>query len=270
MVLLTTTCNACRQIEHATELVSVAGLRAYLMPNPPIRPDCTYTDGRKIGFPPDGCIAVCGVPGAPNSYNTEVIGVLPGSTLSSPHTTLRVDCKRAIASKGGTRRPVRHSHWVLLARDSLLRRHHTLEWIEGHTGHVHQESSDEYSFFTELSSLSLTQNEIIILSNIQLISTLTHRLIYNSLPQDKLDKLDSPIWTHISKSGKLSYCTPNKAKCFSNASFGLNITKGSITRCFQTINQILRYSFRNRPKPQISQSITLLSVTPVNPICFNT
>ena len=70
------------------------------------------------------------------------------------------------------------------------------------------------SFFTNLSTLSLTHNEIIKLSNIQLIPTLTYRLIYNSLPQDKLDKPDSLIWTHISKSGKLSYCTPNKTKYF--------------------------------------------------------
>ena len=81
------------------------------------------------------------------------------------------------------------------------------------------------SFFTNLSTLPLSHNEIIKLSNIQLIPILTYRLIYNSLPRDKLDKLDSLIWTHISKSGKLSYCTPNKTKYSSNASFGLNVTK---------------------------------------------
>ena len=130
MVPLTTTWNARRQIQLATEIVSVAGLRAYLIPNPSTHPDCTYTDGSKVGFPPafgaaavlqDGRIAVCRVPGAPNSYKAEVIGVLLGSALSPPNTTLRVDCKGAIASTTGTRRPVRHSHWVLLARDSLLR-----------------------------------------------------------------------------------------------------------------------------------------------------
>ena len=101
-------------------------------------------------------------------------------------------------------------------------------------------------FFTNVSTLLLTHNEIIKLSNIQLIHTLTYRLIYNSLPQDKLDKLDSLIWTHISKSGKLSYCTPNKTKYSSNASFGLNITRS--TTHLQTINHILRYSFRHGPK----------------------
>ena len=104
------------------------------------------------------------------------------------------------------------------------------------------------SFFTNLSTLPLTHNEIIKLSNIQLIPTLTYRLIYNSLPQDKLDKLDALIWTHISKSGKLSYCTPNKTKYSSNASFGLNITKVSITTHLQTINHTLRYSFRHGPQ----------------------
>ena len=104
------------------------------------------------------------------------------------------------------------------------------------------------SFFTNLSTLPLTHNEIIKLSNIQLIPTLTYRLIYNSLPQDKLDKLDSLIWTHITKSSKLCYCTPNKTKYSFNASSGLNITKTSITTHLQTINHILHYSFRHGPK----------------------
>ena len=40
----------------------------------------------------------------------------------------------------------------------------------------------------------------------------TYRLIYNSLPQQDLDKLDTTIWSHISKLGKLSFRTPNKTK----------------------------------------------------------
>ena len=113
MLPLTTTWNARRQIQQATKIVSVAGLRAYLICNPSTRPDCTYTDGSKIGCPTasgaaavlqDGRIAVCRVPGAPDSYKAEVIGVLLGSSLSAPHTTLQV----AIASTTGTRRPVRH------------------------------------------------------------------------------------------------------------------------------------------------------------------
>ena len=104
------------------------------------------------------------------------------------------------------------------------------------------------SFFTNLSTLPLTHNEIMKLSDIQLIPTLTYHLIYNSLPKDKLDKLDCLIWTHISKSGKLSYCTPNKTKYSSNASCHLYITKIAITTNLQTINHILRYSFRHGPK----------------------
>ena len=52
MLPLTFTWNARRQIQQATEIVSVAGLRAFLLPNPSTHPDCTYTDGSKIGFPP--------------------------------------------------------------------------------------------------------------------------------------------------------------------------------------------------------------------------
>ena len=104
------------------------------------------------------------------------------------------------------------------------------------------------SFFVNLSTAPLTHNDILKLSNIQLIPTLTYRLIYNLFPQDKLDKLDSLIGTHISKSGKLCYCTHYKTKYSSNASFGLNTTKFSITTHLQTINHILRYSFRHGPK----------------------
>ena len=103
-------------------------------------------------------------------------------------------------------------------------------------------------FFTNLSTLPLTRNEIIKLSNNQLIPKLTYRLIYKSLPQDKLDKLDSLIWTHISKSGNLSHCTLNTTKYSSNASFGLNITKIGFTTSLQTINHILHYSFHHGPK----------------------
>ena len=104
------------------------------------------------------------------------------------------------------------------------------------------------SFFTNLPTLPLTHNEIIKLSNIQLIPRLTYRLIYNSLPQDKLDKLDSLIWTQITKSGKLSYCTPKKTIYSSNAFFGLNINKVSITTHLQTTNHILPYSFGHGPQ----------------------
>ena len=91
-------------------------------------------------------------------------------------------------------------------------------------------------------SFPLTHNEIIKLSDIQLVPTLTYRLIYNSLPQDKLDKLDFRIWSHISKTGKLSFCTPEETKYSTNHSFGLDITKISIITHVQAVNHILRYS----------------------------
>ena len=69
-----------------------------------------------------------------------------------------------------------------------------------------------HAFFANISTLPLTHNEIIKLSNIQLIPTLTYRLIYNSLPQQDLDKLDTTIWSHISKLSKLSFRTRRKTK----------------------------------------------------------
>ena len=84
--------------------------------------------------------------------------------------------------------------------------------------------------------------------NIHLIPTLTSPLIYNYLSHDKLDIMNALICTHISKSGKLSYCTPNKTKFSFQGLLGLNITKVSITAHLQIINHILRYSFLHGPK----------------------
>ena len=104
-----------------------------------------------------------------------------------------------------------------------------------------------HAFFANISTLPLTHNEVIKLSNIQLIPTLTYRLIYNSLPQQDLDKLDTTIWSHISKLGKLSFRTPNKTKYSPPHTLGLNITKISIVTHIQAINHILRYTHYDGP-----------------------
>ena len=140
-------------LHTATSLTHVAGLLVYLLPSD-YRPDATYTDGSKLGRPPwagaaallrDGRIAVCRVPGVPNSYKAELIGVLLGSHLSAAHERLRLDCQGAIASAQGTRRPIRQAFWVAKVRSSLSSKGQTLEWVEGHTGNTHNEVSDEYA-----------------------------------------------------------------------------------------------------------------------------
>ena len=154
MLPLTVSWRAKKALRGATEIASVAGLVAYVVPNSAPPPDYTYTDGSRIGSPPassasavlrDGHIVLCGVPGNPNSYKAEVVGILLGSHFSPPCATLRVDCKGAIAATTGTRRPARQSRWVLQARHSLLSKNQSLEWFEGHTCHVHQEKSDEFA-----------------------------------------------------------------------------------------------------------------------------
>ena len=104
-----------------------------------------------------------------------------------------------------------------------------------------------HAFFANISTLPLTHNKIIKLSNIQLIPTLTYRLIYNSLPQHDLGKLYTTIWSHISKLGKLSFRTPNKTKYSPPHTLGLNITKISIVTQIQAINHILRYTHYDGP-----------------------
>ena len=154
MLPLTICWRSREALRGATEIASAAGLAAYVVPNSRPSPDCAYTDGSRIGSPPasgasavlrDGRIVLCRIPGNPNSYKSEVVGILLGSHFSSPHATLWVDCKGAIASTTGTKRPVRQSRWVLQARQSLWSKNQSLEWIEGHTGHVHHEKSDEFA-----------------------------------------------------------------------------------------------------------------------------
>ena len=81
------------KLRGAVELASVAGLTAIVVPKPEPHPDCTYTDGSRIGPPPssgssavlpDGRIVVCRVPGNPNSYTAELVGILLGSHLPPP------------------------------------------------------------------------------------------------------------------------------------------------------------------------------------------
>ena len=141
-------------LRGAVQITAVAGLVAHVTKGPPGDPDSAYTDGSKIGSPPasgasavllDGRIAVCRVPGHPNSYKAEVIRILLGSTLSPPSCKLQSDFKGAMASTTGTKRLIRHAQWVVQARQSLLRENQTLDWIEGHTGHVFQERSDQYA-----------------------------------------------------------------------------------------------------------------------------
>ena len=122
-----------------------------------------------------------------------------------------------------------------------------------------------HAFFANISTLPLTHNKIIKLSNIQLIPTLTYRLIYNSLPQHDLDKLDVTIWSHISKLGKLSFRTPNKTKYSPPHTLGLNITKIFIVTHIQAINHILRYTHYDGPSHTNEQVTYTLRHKSTNP-----
>ena len=145
---------AAQQLQRdAVEVAHVAGLTVYLLP-PQCQPPATYTDGSKMGQPPssgasavlkDGRIAVCRVPGDPNSYKAELVGMLLGSHFSEVGDTIRLDCQGAIASAQSARRPVRQAFWVQEVRTSILAKCQGLEWVEGHTGEVHNEMSDKYA-----------------------------------------------------------------------------------------------------------------------------
>ena len=136
------------------EIALVAGLAACVVPNSGPSPDYTYTDDSRIGSPStfsafaflrDGSIVFCRVSGNRNSYNANVVRILLGSHFSPPRATIRVDCKGAIASTTGTKRPVRKSSRVFQVRHSVLFKNQSLEWIEGHTGHLRQQKSEEFA-----------------------------------------------------------------------------------------------------------------------------
>ena len=103
------------------------------------------------------------------------------------------------------------------------------------------------SFFHNLTPLCLTHTEIIKLWNIQLIPTLTYRLIYNPLPSSDIHTLDTKIWTYIAGQGKLSLRTPNKTKYCPRDALGLDITKPSDRFHTQTINCTSRYLRKEGP-----------------------
>ena len=138
---------------QATSVVTVAGLRVFIVPSPHRR-DAVYTDGSKLGDPPtsgavavlrDGGVAVCRVPGAPNSYKAELVGILLGSHFGDHGERLRLDCQGAILSSTGHKQPVRRAHWVQLVRTSLRSKEEDLDWVEGHTGQQLNETSDHYA-----------------------------------------------------------------------------------------------------------------------------
>jgi hypothetical protein len=138
---------------EATAVMSVAGLVVFVVPSK-LRPECTYTDGSKLGVPPasgaaaimpGGRIAVCRVPGVPNSYKAELVGMLLGSHFSGEGEKIRLDCQGAIASALGQKRPIRQAGWVQKVRRSLSAKGQQPEWVEGHVGHEFNEASDQYA-----------------------------------------------------------------------------------------------------------------------------
>ena len=138
---------------QATSVVTVAGLRVYIVPSPH-HPDAVYTDGSKLGDTPtsgaaavlrDSSVAVCRVSGAPNSYKAELIGILLGSHFGDHGDRLRLHCQEAILSSTGHKRPVRQAHWVQLVRASLRSKEQDLDWVEGHTGQQFNEASHQYA-----------------------------------------------------------------------------------------------------------------------------
>ena len=103
------------------------------------------------------------------------------------------------------------------------------------------------SFFNNLAPLPLTHTQVIKLSNIQIIPTLTYRLIYNSLTSSDIHILDTKIWTHIANQGKLSLRTPNKTKYSPRHALGLDITKPSDRIHIQPMKHTSQYLRKEGP-----------------------
>ena len=131
-----TTWTANKLMRDADAIVNTAGLSVYLVPSNLV-PEFAYSDGIKLGNTPsagaaavlrDCRTAVCRVPGVPNSDKAELIGILLGSHVSHEHENIRLDCRGAIASAQGQKRPVCQAFWVQELRSSLFSKAQTLEW----------------------------------------------------------------------------------------------------------------------------------------------
>ena len=80
MTPLSVSLNSKSKLRGAVELASWAGLTAYLVTNPGPLPDCTYTDGSRIGSPPLLAPPLCYRMGASLSA-----GSLETQTLTEPN-----------------------------------------------------------------------------------------------------------------------------------------------------------------------------------------
>ena len=142
--------QASSAVKNAAAVLTIAGLRVYVVPSNH-RPECTYTDGSKCGTPPsagaaavltDGGIAACRIPGTPNSYKAELVGILLASRLSEEGERLRLDCQGAIASANGHKRAVRQAFWVHSVRASSSA---TSQSLQGHMGEEYNEVCDKWA-----------------------------------------------------------------------------------------------------------------------------
>ena len=123
----------------ATAVMSVAGLVVFVVPSK-LRPECTYTDGSKLGVPPasgavaimpGGHIAVCRVRGIPNSYKAELVRMLLGSHISGEGEKIHLDCQGAIASALSQKHPIRQAGWVQKVRRSLSAKGNSQSGLKG-------------------------------------------------------------------------------------------------------------------------------------------
>ena len=150
---VTVTWEARRLQRDAKAVMSISALVAYLLLTR-LRPDSRYTDGSKMGSPPfsraaaimpNGLVAVCRVPGLPDSYKAELVGLLLRSHLFGEGDRLRLDCQGAIASAISQRRPVRQAYWVQAVRHGTAAKSQNFDCVEGHCGHALNEEADKYA-----------------------------------------------------------------------------------------------------------------------------
>ena len=158
---------------------------------------------------------------------------------NTPHVTIRISP---------------HIHFSTYVKSGNPRTHYkylgTYFFNKTQNKHMHSLLTNTISsFFHDLAPLPLSYTELIKLSNSQLIPSLTYRLIYNSLPENLLNSLDSAIWSYISKQGQLSKLTPTKTKYGNRAHLQLGITSLKLKVHQQTVNHITRYLLKEGPKP---------------------
>jgi ribonuclease HI len=106
---------------------------------------------------PTGEVVYGRVPGTPNNYKAELIGIVASSYLSPIGATIMVDNKGAVSMLNNSKVPVTEPYWVNKARECILRKGQRVQWVKAHAGIMGNETADKYAKLGQTEPPQLSQ-----------------------------------------------------------------------------------------------------------------